>query len=335
MGEEQGGQRRGEDAEPAGGEQGPAADRDGTGERARDEARPHGPSGDETAQPGPVAPGPSDETRRHRPLDETQRHGAFDETQRHGAFDETQRHGAHDGTQPHGAFDETQRYAAYSGADEPTDPEATRVVNGPPARETAATAPIAGGWAARAPIPRPGGEPMVERREWIEQQEPAPGRRWWIPAVVALVALLLLAVLGYGLWLLLGEGGNKPSPPAAPTATAPPPPTLPETTQPQPQVPTAPTATTPAGVVVPRLVGLSEADARATLDDVGLTFRLAFEENGGFPPGSVVRTDPPAGTMLPRGDEVTLIIATPPRTVEPTVTTEPPTTAPPTPTATG
>lgn len=283
---------------------------------------------------------PGDGSGRRPAPDETAARPAPDETAPHRAVDgdETARHPGVGGdeTAPHPAFDadQTAAYPPYRpGAGEaPTDPDGTRVVApGGDERETAAMPPVGGNWAARAPVPPRAAEPMIERRQWTEQAPRPPERRWWIPALIALVVLLLLAVLGFGLWLLFGGDGEGGSPvPPAPSVSATGPP-APQTTQPPPTAPTASTATSDAGVVVPRLIGLSEGDARATLDDVGLGYRLAFQENGGFPPGSVIGSDPPAGTVMPRDGQVTLIIATAPPPTEPA----PATTPPPTPTTAG
>jgi hypothetical protein len=317
-----------------------AARRDGDGPRSGGD-RPGG--------------GDVDRTQEHRWPAGPDREPAADETARHPALDETAAHPAIDETAPHRALDDTAAHTPFTGDDRITDPDATRRIGpgldpdatrrigpgldpdatrrigpGVDPDRTSGLPPAAAGWSARAAIPPPEA-PQVRgttQRSWTE--EPPPGeRRWWVPALIALVGLLLLAVFGYGLWLLLGGGrdNGRPGAPSVPSlsATAPEPP---GGTEPSPAEPSAPTATTEAGVVVPRLIGLSEADARATLDDVGLRYRLAFEENGGFPPGHVVTTDPPSGTVIPRGSQIVLVIATAPPTTEPPApTSAPPTTA--------
>jgi hypothetical protein len=64
----------------------------------------------------------------------------------------------------------------------------------------------------------------------------------------------------------------------------------------------------PEPVVVPALAGLSQADATARLAQTGLLAR-AQERDSGDTPGTVIETDPPAGTRVDRGATVVLQVA--------------------------
>ncbi|MGH2427721.1 MAG: Stk1 family PASTA domain-containing Ser/Thr kinase [Candidatus Limnocylindria bacterium] len=98
-------------------------------------------------------------------------------------------------------------------------------------------------------------------------------------------------------------------------------------------------------VEVPRLRGQTEQQAQQTLAGVGLQLGSVSRENDpSVPENSVIRSDPPAGTTLGRGDQVDLVISrgpTPSPTPSPTPTpaptpppTPPPTPVPPTPSPT-
>jgi hypothetical protein len=214
-----------------------------------------------------------------------------------------------------GEPDETRAFGpgGSGGADEtrafpPADAAGTAPL--PPVREPTV-------WSGRAEVPpagiRPGGQPV---EQWEEPPTPGEGGRWWMPIVIGLVALLLLGVLGYGLWLLAAAGdeadpGGTPTP-AAPTAR-------PTTAAPTKAAPTteAPDPTEPAEVQVPPLAGQQLEDAQDQLDDRGLTYRVRFEVTDEQPPGRVVRTEPDAGERVEPGTRVTLVVATAPEESEP------------------
>jgi hypothetical protein len=194
-------------------------------------------------------------------------------------------------------------------------------------------------WGARVPIApddvapvRESAPPEWEQAEWEEPQPDATGDRPPLhPAVLALIVVALLAMLGTGLWLIFHRSAEAPVPvpglppvaSAAPTPvdtatatdTAPPTdeatteaptPTKAPTTAPAPtQAPAPPPPpTTQAMVAVPDgLVGLPVKMAEQRLMAVGLTYQVA-----GLPTGRVTATRPEAGTMVPRGSQVTLVV---------------------------
>ncbi|WP_236648779.1 hypothetical protein [Micromonospora sicca] len=131
------------------------------------------------------------------------------------------------------------------------DADATRAL--PPTGDRTArqqpadrTAPLPVAWSGRAgvPPPRPVGYQEAGTEWYTEEQA---GRRWWMPILLGILALLLIALIGVGVWLALraADRGPEPSPSltpgpttapattAAPTSAAPT--TQPPTTRPPPR----------------------------------------------------------------------------------------------------
>jgi beta-lactam-binding protein with PASTA domain len=62
--------------------------------------------------------------------------------------------------------------------------------------------------------------------------------------------------------------------------------------------------------VVPDVVGLAEADARATIADAGYAVgEVIAETSEALPAGTIVSQDPIANVSAPRGSEVDLVVA--------------------------
>jgi cytoskeletal protein RodZ len=186
-------------------------------------------------------------------------------------------------------------------------------------------------WSGRAEVrpPRPSEFPSGG---WdvVPPREPEPRGKWWTPIVVGIVVLLLLALLGYGVWLILqANHQDHPTTPAVTTSAAAPA-TTEQSTPPSTEPTTPPTATEPTGpteVGIPALRGLSSADARQALDRSGLSYRLRFVTRADATPGTVVDSDPEEGQRVPSDTIVTLFIAAAPSS-SPTVSTTPTSTAP-------
>lgn len=221
--------------------------------------------------------------------------------------------------EPGPAADETARLPA---ADE-TAPmplaDGTGIL--PSAAQTTQLPATPGSWSGRAGVPPP--EAATVRGATPPEWEPideGDGKRWWMPIVVGIIALLLAGGLIAGIWLIVRADDSDPAAPTpAPTTAAP------TTAQPTSAAPTtsppAPTTTAPVSVEVPPLVGLSEQAAAARLDARGLTYRLEFRPSS-EPAGTVIETDPAAGATVPEGTQIVLVIA------EAAPTSAPPTTAP-------
>jgi hypothetical protein len=191
-------------------------------------------------------------------------------------------------------------------------------------------------WLGRAEVrpPRPGQGGDFTTGDW----DPTPPQRepqgkWWTPIVVGIVVLVLLALLGWGVWLIVqaSQKGDNGSPAPATTSAAAPEQTGPTTTPPTTQTTTTPATTEPTGpkeVTVPALKGLSSAEARQALDRTGLAYRLRFVTSADAPAGTVIDSDPAEGQQVPSDTTVTLIIAAAPSS--PATPTTTPTTTPPT-----
>jgi beta-lactam-binding protein with PASTA domain/predicted Ser/Thr protein kinase len=186
-------------------------------------------------------------------------------------------------------------------------------------------------WAA--PAGRPGGSQVPYRPSVSPPVAPAPvmagdGRRsdvgcgTWVTGAVVLLALIGLILIGArysdGLpdhlpTLGFGSGDTRDATPAAsaavPDASA---------TAAEAGVP-APTATVVAQTTsAPDLVGLTIEQARAALDDQGLSVNVTSESrySDTVPQGQIAQQDPPAGTEIDRGSVVDVILSRGPATVD-------------------
>ncbi|SCL16162.1 PASTA domain-containing protein [Micromonospora rhizosphaerae] len=166
-------------------------------------------------------------------------------------------------------------------------------------------------WSGRAEVPPP--RPVGYREqttEWYTEEQ--AGRRWWMPILLGILALVLLALIGLGVWLALRAADEGPAPsssPSFPPTSAPATSAAPTSAAPSTEPPTTPPATTaPARVPMPPLVGLSEATARAILDRLGVGYRVETRISD-RPAGTVLETDPGAGELITEGEQVTLVVA--------------------------
>ncbi|MEU1752197.1 PASTA domain-containing protein [Micromonospora matsumotoense] len=168
-------------------------------------------------------------------------------------------------------------------------------------------------WSGRAGVPPPRADDPREPAEWYGEEQ--RDRRWWTPILLGVLALLLLGLVGVGIWLALraadspSDGTPTPPPTVVPTATpTSAPTTAAPTTGPPTTPPTTPSTTGPAGIAVPPLVGLSQETAENLLGRLGLSSRVQTRESD-RPPGTVLATDPEQGELVTPGDEVTLVVA--------------------------
>jgi len=223
--------------------------------------------------------------------------------------------------------DDTRLAPADDDATAPAPPvrpfDATSIM--PPVDEAGAGAGAAA-WAGRAEVrpPQPGYD---TEPEWGVAPPPGPRGRWWMPIVVGIVALVLLALLGWGIWLIVqAQDQNTPAPTPAVTMSIAPPESTEPTTEPTTEEPTTtPPTTEPTAteVTIPALRGMSRAQAQEALSRRGLSSRLRFRTSNDAPAGTVIDSDPEEGQEVPPDTVVTLIIATEP-TTEPTTSTNEP-----------
>jgi hypothetical protein len=159
-------------------------------------------------------------------------------------------------------------------------------------------------WAARAGVPRP----EAADEEWVPTEEPAG--IWWLPLALGIGGLLLLAAVGVGVWFAFRHSGNAPAPVASATVTA-----SPAAPSPTPTAsPTPSPSPTSALVSLPDLRGVAAGDAQQTLVNAGLTPVVRNQVDDSVPVGVVIGTDPPAGSQVPVGSTVTLLVAVAPPT---------------------
>nr|WP_221380909.1 PASTA domain-containing protein [Actinoplanes polyasparticus] len=211
--------------------------------------------------------------------------------------------------------------------DEPTvvtnRPGSTAIL--PPVNDDWAPSRANPAWSGRAEVraPQPGrGYPEVD---WAAAAPPPQRDRWWMPIVVGIIALVLLAVLGWAVYLLVNTSSDEqtPAPPVTSSAAATPTdtvtPTETATTEPSSPSPT-PTTTTPspepsttdptsAEVIIPALRGLALSEAQAALRSTGLNYRLIYRQAPDVPAGTVIDSDPVEGQEVPPDTTVTLVIA--------------------------
>lgn len=273
-----------------------------------------------------------DQTRAVEPLADDQAEGR--QAQRTAPGD-TARHPVADDTSRLGGAGDTARFPAGGGGD-----EATRMVPGAASPDRTAPMPPAGpgprpggsaAWSGRARVPPPA-PPMRDGvpAEWRPVDEP-PGRAWWLPILIGVVALLLLAVLAYGLWLIASARDEEapvvpsPSPSViAPTPTAQTPTSAAPTT-----ASPSPSPTTAESVPVPRVANLPLPVAQRILERLDLRYTVEYRESD-RPAGTVLESNPQQGVQVAPGSEVRLIVAEPPAESPPVPTATP--TAGPTPT---
>ncbi|MEV4654622.1 PASTA domain-containing protein [Micromonospora sp. NPDC049301] len=253
-----------------------------TGEHDDDRTRPLPPSagGSEPPQPtGPATPTPAspDET---APIDRAASAPAA-------SPDQTMPIDRPGPTQPGAPVDRTARMPA----------------------ERATPAP----WSGRAEVRAP--RPAEPSGEWYAEEQ--GGRRWWLPILWGVLALLLAGLLGTALWVVLAaqddgrddDPGSTPSLPPPSATSAAPTSAAPTSAAPTSETPSSPAATTEsAEVPVPPLAGLPQATAEGLLDRLGLTYRVVYRPSE-LPPGTVVGTEPDAGSTVPADEEVLLIVS--------------------------
>ncbi len=246
-------------------------------------------------------PGP-DETRQFSPLDD----------------DQTRAGEIHPDDVPRSGDDElpdrTQQMPQTPVAGDDATVEASRDATSvmPPVRDWAEQDAA---WSGRAEVRPPRREQYTAVSEWDAVPPPTePRGRWWMPILVGILALLLLAALGWGIYLIAqnsDDGADTPAPAPsapAPTVTTTEPTTPPTSTAPPTTTPTTTEPTGPTEVTVPALVGLSQQEAEQALDRRGLSYRLIFRPSDAQA-GTVIDSDPAEGQEVPPDTQVTLVIA--------------------------
>ncbi|MEU3454874.1 PASTA domain-containing protein [Micromonospora sp. NPDC006766] len=203
------------------------------------------------------------------------------------------------------------------------DPDATRplphdtgdaTVRQQPGNQTVSEPAVPPVWSGRAGVPPPRSGYAETGAEWYAEEQ--SDRRWWMPILLGILALALVALIGLGVWLALRaaqrDPGSPPAPSPAPTtapgtsaaSTSTAPSTSPPTTAPS--IP--PTTMAAPQVAMPPLVGLPEAAARAALDLLDVPYQVERRPSDKSA-GTVIETDPVAGGLIAGGTEVTIVVA--------------------------
>ena len=205
---------------------------------------------------------------------------------------------------------------------------------GRPVDATSVMPPVEGGpaWSGRAEVraPQPGSVEYQQVTDWPAAPETQRNDRWWLPIVVGIVVLVLLAALGWGIYLIVQNSGKNNSPAPAATTSAPAAPTTAATTQTtepttEPTTPTTgPTTTEPTddAVAIPALRGLSVEDAKAALRGVGITStHVIYRPSLDAEPDTVIDSDPEEGQEVPPDTRVTLVVSAPSTATTPATAT--------------
>lgn len=182
-----------------------------------------------------------------------------------------------------------------------------------------AAGPPPGVWSGRAGVrPPTDEEPQPGEPDWEGEPEQ---NNWLLPVIFGVVLLLLLGLLGLGLWLSLHHDKE----PVTPASTAPHPTSAAPTSAAPSPTPSATASASATVASLPDLTGVSYDAAVALLTGVGLVPVRVDTITTDLPAGYVIRTDPAGPRDLPVGTKVRLFVAVAP----------PPTTAPasPSPTA--
>jgi hypothetical protein len=217
-----------------------------------------------------------------------------------------------DATAPYEPVDDAT--TAYERVD---DPDATRPLGaagaagaaGAGAADPDATQ-VGDAWTGRAEV-RGAVPPEDATEQWAgEEPEPEePGRRWWLPILMGLLGLLIIIGVIAAIVGLTRDDNPEPTPtlsPAAPTSAAASP--SPASQSPSPAPSSAPPTAT-ATVLVPDVTGNTEAVATGKLSALGLNVHVQTQEDPVATPGTVLASVPTAGSEVPSGSDITIIVA--------------------------
>jgi hypothetical protein len=182
-------------------------------------------------------------------------------------------------------------------SDETVIQDATQVI--PPAD----TAPA---WAGRAGVPVPPPPPdRLRDGAPYPSEEPAQPRTWWTPILLGLLALGLLGVVVLVAWLMTRDDTPEPTVTSSPTLGITATPSLVPTTE----APSPTPSPTVQLVQVPgNLVGMTQDEAVAALNQIGLAYAFEFRDSAA-PENEVIATRPGPQELVPAGSTVTLVIS--------------------------
>jgi hypothetical protein len=224
---------------------------------------------------------------------------------------------SNDGTSPR---DATTRMPPVDGSADPDRTTALPPQTGNPAQPTeqVSSQPENPRWSARANVPPAGTRPRQSvPRAWEEdhqvEEDPYGGRSWFTPVIVGVVVMVLVAALGFGVYLIYKSTTSDVTAGQSPSVTAssaPAPSSAPPATSAAPSpTPPATTEAAPTGIAVPILRGQRQKSATDALDELGLNWSVRPQVDPTVEPGRVIGTDPDAGTFVDAGSTVTVIVS--------------------------
>lgn len=240
-----------------------------------------------------------DETRRQAPFD-----GADDQTRRMPRAEDQTR------IVPSGADDATT--IASPPGSEPgrgpgREPDSTAVM--PPARDRADEL-----WSGRAAVrgPRPGTSTYEQQDDWAAPTVRQSRDRWWMPILVGIILLILLGLLGWGIYIIVQNSGGNDEPAVTTSSAASVSASASASASPSSEPATTQATTEPTGAIpIPALKGLAVDDAKNALKAQNLRYRLIYQPSDS-PAGTVIDSDPAEGQEVPPDTTVTLVVASAP-----------------------
>ncbi|HEX6870158.1 MAG TPA: PASTA domain-containing protein [Micromonosporaceae bacterium] len=169
-------------------------------------------------------------------------------------------------------------------------------------------------WSARARVPPPDHDLMAPA-EW---EELPPERGPLVPVLITVCVIMLLGLIGLGIWLLTRASNEAPRPlPTVPVTTATrsatPAPATTEAT-----VTASASTTTLPVVALPDLRGEDYETAASALVELGLVPIRVDQSDLELSAGQVIGTNPPAGSFAAPGLRVRVFVSTGSPSLEPT-----------------
>lgn len=200
---------------------------------------------------------------------------------------------------------------------EPVDePDATRPLPKPGAGEDPDATQVVDAWTGRAEVRGP--VPPADTEEWTDEEpEEEPGRRWWLPILLGVLGILVVIAVITAAVMLSNDGNEQPVPVPSTTPTAPATQAASPSPQPSSAAPSSAPPSAASTVLVPETFGDSQSVATGKLTALGLNVHVMTQEDPVAQPGTVLATTPPAGSVVPAGSDITIIVAKAPPSASP------------------
>jgi hypothetical protein len=223
-------------------------------------------------------------------------------------------------TRPNAGGESLDATAPYEPVDADDDPDATRPIARPDTTAGAGAAGAGGAgatdpdatqvsdaWTGRAEVRGP--IPPEEPDEYADQEPEEPGRRWWLPILLGVLGLLVV-IAGITAAMMLSGNDDEPTPtPSVSGSIATSPSAASPSAAPSSAAPSSAPPSAETTVLVPETFGNSQGVATNKLEALGLKVNVVFQEDPIADPGTVLATTPPAGSVVPAGSEITIIVA--------------------------